>query len=293
MVKHVFRTICCTVALALMIGLCGQTNAAAQTWPNEPSGSSLLNDYNWNSVPGGGWLCAFGCGTITSDATAPQSPSSVLTFTLNPSTGYGGGDPYFDHTDVPEIYNGYWIKASNPFQSIINGQNKISFTWQEARDGQWVLLMVGPALGFGPYGLNMLLEVAGSNPQSVNNCHLPGYGDCPGSYIVGPNVSNPTFTVGVWHRIEIYGKTSTTNSSRDGILRLWFDGQLVMNYTNVNTPRRRFSDFQFTPTWDGPPGFTNPNRWYFDHVRISAPNGAGVPKSDTTPPASPTNLRVN
>ena len=287
-----------TVLAAFLIAACipWPDQASAQSWPNEPSGATVHNDYNWGSVPGGGWLCAFGCGSIATDSTAPHSPSSVLRFTLNTTTHVGGGDPYFDHPDSTEIYHAYWLKASNPFQSIGNAVNKISFSWLENRDGQWIVFLSGNPYSNGPYSIAVLLEVGGSGTV-VNNCHLGGWGDCPGSYNVYANAGNSGFSLGVWHRIELYGKASSTTSSRDGILKVWLDGNLILNYTQVNTPGRKFSELQFTPTWDGGGALfdvTNTNTWSFDHVHVSSPNGSGGnTKGDTTPPASPVNLRAN
>ena len=45
-------------------------------WPNEPAGSILLNDNNFNVVVGNSWVDYSGDTTIAVDPTAPASPSN-------------------------------------------------------------------------------------------------------------------------------------------------------------------------------------------------------------------------
>ncbi|GKS58874.1 hypothetical protein YTPLAS18_24010 [Nitrospira sp.] len=131
--------------------------------------------------------------------------------------------------------------------------------------------------------------------MGVDNSHLGnGFGDVGGTWVLFGNKANPAIAMGQWHRIEVYNKTSSTNSSRDGILRWWVDGQLFGDYQNVNYNDRTFSHLQLTPSWDGSEQHSNADEQRFDHIRISAPKGAGgTTKGDTTPPASPVNLRAN
>lgn len=290
MIRDSIKTACAMTAFALAASLCWQSDATAQSWPNEPSGSTLINDWNWSSCPGGGWQGATGCGSIVSDSTGPFSPSGVLQFQLNPGQNSGGGDPYLDFTPSNEIYVGFWWKPSNPFDGLPHFVNKVGFLWTDVNYGQLVWYMFGSQKG-GPYQFGPQLEM-----PAVSNSHLGnGYGDPVGSWNLFGNTGNGTIPLGQWNRIEIYAKNSTTPSSRDGILRWWMNGVLVGNYTTANLPCC-WRSWQFTPAWDG--SFTPiqtssfSHRW--DHIRISKPNGGGgAPKGDTTPPVAPVNLRAN
>lgn len=277
------------VMFALLLAMTIAPSAWAQSWPNEPSGSTVLSDHNWNSCPGGGWQPAYGCGSIMSDGTAPHSPSSVMRFRYDPSSGTGGGDPYFAVNNLSEFYTGFWFWMDPNFVGTGSQLNKIVAFWLSNGDGYWLEAASGVSTS-GPFYPQWSL----TGGTGVSNCHLSaGYGDCPGTWLL-PGQSNPTITKGVWHRMEVYGKKSATASSRDGILRWWMDGQLLGSYTNVNFGGSLTTIF-FTPAWAGPsePHWTHPSEWRFDHVRVSAPGGGGsAPKGDTTPPASPVNLRA-
>ena len=90
-----------------------------------------------------------------------------------------------------------------------------------------------------------------------------------------PNVGPGLLTRGVWTKIEAYVKSSTTNTSRDGIVRWWINGVLVGNYTNLNYGGTAgINEWVWSETWDG---FVNPvptQDWshYLDHLYISIPN---------------------
>ncbi len=105
-----------------------------------------------------------------------------------------------------------------------------------------------------------------------------------------PNVSGPSIALGQWHLLEWQVKASTTSSSRDGIYRWWMDGQMMGNYTNVNTEVRTFQSIMLAPVWDSPvqeySAFTDSHR--FDHVHLSVGSGGGGGvDSPAGPPSAP------
>lgn len=291
MMRDSIKTACAVTVFALAAGLCWQSDANAQSWPNEPGGSQLLTDWGFSNQS---WPAGWGSDSppqIVSDGTAPASASNVARQTF-PSGFVGGVSPnnfYFPIPGARELYAGYWWKASNPWQGHSSNGNKIHFFM--GNNGSWnqVVEMYGPVSG--PWRYSIYFP-----NSSVSNSHLsPSYGDAVGTRHIFPNISDPPVTLGAWHRIEHYAKMSTTPTSRDGILRWWVDGVLVGSFTDVNYPQETISEFQFSPTWGGV-GDTKTQTDYFqwDHVRISIPNGGGgSTKTDTTPPASPINLRVN
>ena len=94
-----------------------------------------------------------------------------------------------------------------------------------------------------------------------------------GAYNLSGNVSNPTITLGVWHRLEILQRYPTSSSSNDGIFRWWIDGVLCGNYTNVGwSTGSTYDELRFAPTWGGVVGSVGfDTSWEIDHVHISRP----------------------
>lgn len=263
--------------------------AWSQTWPNEPSGSTLLTDFAWNASSGSGWYQNGGA-YISSDATAPLSPSNVLTFRYGSGYG-GGGSPDIVFTSVTsagdDIWYGYWWKANAGWQAHPTGVNKISFLFNGNSSGLSIMIMQGTS----PYGLVYYHEM-----PTVNNCHMSVDGDCgPSSFRLWGNTGNSGQVVpGNWYRIEVYQKKSTSSTSRDGIVRWWVNGVKIGDYNNLNYPDVRWSEFQFSPTWGGVgSNKTQTDYYWFDHVRISTGGTAsGGTKTDTIPPGVPMGLRA-
>jgi hypothetical protein len=109
--------------------------------------------------------------------------------------------------------------------------------------------------------------------MSTSNGHLPASsGDEPGTRNLSGNVSEPEISLGEWHQVEIYFRQSTTETSMDGTLRWWLDGELVGDHDNVNFVADDFQHFELAPTWGGIGEVkTQDDFYWFDHVRISAP----------------------
>jgi hypothetical protein len=92
------------------------------------------------------------------------------------------------------------------------------------------------------------------------------------TYWLNQNVNNPEFTLGTWHRIEVYLKFGTSATSNDGILKSWLDGTLVMNYSNVNYPYDGFGEIQYAPVWGGVGDAKSETDYFWiDHTHISRP----------------------
>lgn len=274
------------VMFLLLLAMAIAPEAWAQTWPNEPSGSQLLSDWNWNSLTGGGWTDSGGDRRIIADPTAPFSPSNILESRHLPNQMGGANSMFFFPTTLNELYVGFWWKPSNPFSGVSTNQQKFALI-ESAAGGHTYLLMSSSQQG-GPYVFSMQL-----NYTTVSNAHLGnGWGDSPGTWNLFANQGNAGITLGTWHRIEVYWKKSTSPTSRDGILRWWMDGQLLGNYTAVNFPAG-FSFADLTCICNELRSSSITDYHWYDHVRVTAPTGgSGTPKGDTTPPAAPVNLRA-
>ena len=109
--------------------------AGGSSWPNEPSGMTLLSDWGLDQQPpfsgdvpivgSAGWKIVSQASPGSSrgwvervlDATAPLSPSNVYDFVYPQGMveGNAPGTVYFDGISQKEVYAGFWWKASTPF----------------------------------------------------------------------------------------------------------------------------------------------------------------------------------
>jgi|CXWL01.1.fsa_nt_gi hypothetical protein len=289
--KHAIRTVYYAVALALTASPGWQSEAKAQTWPNEPPGLTVITDNPFTALSGSGWNTGYNTGqcNIIADGTAPLSPSSALQM-VRPVGQTGGCKTYYATSFGTSVYMAAKWKPSNPFWGWANLSNKLFMMFSTSADGQpastW-FEMFGGQQG-GPYWPGINLEYPG-----VNNCHLyQGGGSCTGP---GPVVlhGNVVATLGQWHTLEVYLQKGTSETSRNGIVRWWVDGILAGNYTTANHPAGAFNEFNIGPSWDsGDPTQRTVDSHEWDHVRISSTGGSGV-TLDTKPPAIPAGLRIN
>jgi uncharacterized protein YjdB len=213
------------------------------TWANEPAGFRTWSDVNWSSLTPTGWSWSFGQGgngTLTTDATAPISPASVLQIKFPQGFTGSGTEPAKVVLDDPgsaarptELFVGFAIKVSNPWQGHSSGVNKILFLDTGSGSDALVVEMFGTQA---PYHLRFAAFELGA---TENRSWLD------------QNVTNPEFTLGLWHTVEIYCKYGTSSTSYDGIVKAWFDGVLVMNYTDINFADNGFGEQQLSPTWGG------------------------------------------
>lgn len=258
--------------------------AASPDWPNDPPGSQLLTDFDFDSLVGPGWNNTGGDVSIITDPTAPVSPTHhviQMRYAKGFPAGIGPSNEYFALGQRREVYAGFWWKANAGWQQeTMSGTSKIAFF---ISNGQFDVFtgMHGPQGG--PYFIYWCLE-----SPTIDNRHTGDRVQYIGSQNFSPNVHSIDIVPGNWYRIETYQKFSTTSESRDGILRWWVNGTLAGNYTDVNYDvTLPWAQFQFSPTWGGLNNTkTQTDYYWFDHARVSAPNGAPEPTADagTEPP---------
>ena len=239
------------------------TSFPKTAWPNEPAGLIVISDYGFDdplpvghSVPVGrsGWRINNESNNATrvGDPTAPLSPINVgqWKYPKGMKDGVGPATMYRP-MNGREVYVGFWWKASRPFDPHPSGVNKIAFTWSKS---------------------NLLSYI---NMQGTSEPYSLTIHDAPlgNDQTLFPNVVTSRVMLGVWHRIELYQKYSTTASSNDGIVRWWVDGVLNGSYTTLNFVQDvGFSEFQFAPTYGGNAGAikSEDDFYRFDHVHISS-----------------------
>jgi len=158
---------------------------------------------------------------------------------------------------VRELYMGFWIKVSNPWQGHPSGVNKIGFVTSGGTQNYALMPVLHGSAA--PYYLDQ--QIAETNaPEN------PAYGGW-----LSQNVANPPFTLGVWHRVEMYLKYGTTSTSYNGIMKQWLDGTLVMSYSDINYADDGIDGWKIDPTWGGIGGSkTETDYIWIDHVHTSA-----------------------
>jgi hypothetical protein len=85
------------------------------------------------------------------------------------------------------------------------------------------------------------------------------------------------FTDDRWHRIEAYFKLNSLDlandrPNRDGVVRGWFDGKLVVDHTDVvlrstDFPKMKFNQFLMTPYF-GPGLLPHPQKLWIDELAV-------------------------
>jgi len=248
-------------------------------WTNKPSGFTTVLECPFSTSPTNcGIWDIYNSAIVSSDGAAPVSPSGVVIGRML-STAVNGGMQLVKNWPVSrEQYVGLTWRSNTGFGGRPVG-NKMFF-------------MLGPEAGgvflWGADALNSGCEqlIWGTNTLNYDNYHI-----CSFSLICYPNV-NPTAATmcrGNWYKIEVYFKSSTTATSRDGIWRWWVNGVLVGNYTNANWNPQGGNEWQWNNTWDSSGDLQNIPRasdWehYLDHIVIAVSNGS---VSIDNPPGPP------
>lgn len=273
-----------TLNRLLIVGaLLWASDALAQVnWPNEPAGATVLSDHNFTTCEANGWIGS--CGTITSDATAPLSPPGVFEWILPVGQSSGGGEvSYTFPALVDQFYYGYWWKPTDPFYgNSENCTDKVSGFW--TLDGNIITGLKCVTGRGGDRIIYAVLQIPHYNCQVPNDACFG-----VGSINFIPNRSSGLVSLGVWHRVETLLQRSTTGNTTtgvgcNGVFRLWLDGVLTMESTEVCMPEKFLAVF-FTPTWDGSwtPDHPTPFGHTYDHVHVSVPDCGAQGCPEPTP----------
>ena len=160
-------------------------------------------------------------------------------------------------------------------------------------------------------GVTERRAVAGCNGDSDGH----GNGDCynatptvhwngkqwrAGSVYFGNTPGTPTYKQD-WHLVEVYFKLNSIVGGagvRDGIIRYWFDGNMIIDRTNVvmrtaANPTMKFNQLFIGP-WIGD-GSSVDQAYWIDDLVVATSRPAVPPRppgSAMLLPAAPTNLRI-
>jgi hypothetical protein len=225
-------------------------------WPNEPSGFIVIEDTGWETGTLGNWYRIF---------TSADKPINVAAITGSPigesralqidyPQGHVGGGGTELRYDIPtlhrgtEIYVGYYVQVNSAWQGHNSGINKMVYL----HDGGSVF----SAMWYEMFG-------SGSNPLDFYVVNQSGSG--PAGF--HENVNQITFTRGQWHKVEIYQKQGGAN---DGIVRVWVDGVLAIDRSDVDTRTTPFDNITISGIWGGIDDRKNQADFMrFDRIRIS------------------------
>ena len=252
---------------------------AQATWPNKPSSFGTVLDCPFNIKPtpsrdpaGCGIENFYNAGSITTDSTAPLSPSNVFKSAIAAGASTGGSQlNYVTSQTYREMYVGLKWRTNPDFYGR-QVANKLFFVRGPASNG-FFGLMGGP--GGGNAAGSPFFLFFGHNSGNVNNEHTCGGG--AGGFTCFPNVgSGQTVPTGTWFTLEAYLKSSTSNTSRDGIVRWWVNGVLAGSYTNMNLSSLGLNEWVWSETWDGTVNPTPTTEWahFIDHLTVAVPGGS-------------------
>lgn len=313
---RVFRSILIPVALSASL-MSSASTGSAQSWPNEPNGSTLLVDDPFNQYAAAPWRCHHsGRGGIAQDPDAPLSGPNVLRYRFPVGQVNGGTSPDSCEVTFPgrdQIFMGYWFKTSAAFEQGGAAGTKLSFIASPSFFQDFIPNLtshLGSLGGSGGFPIAFYFP----NTQRVNNCQVnqQHQGDCPGTVNIFPkqwceqNNCQPIAQVkkNTWYRTETYLKKSSCRTCADGIMRFWLTEKggspvLLLNVTNMNWVEEGFGLVHINTTWGGPfnqtygsTGSGVEGALYYDHWRISFPNCPGGcpltnPGTGTPPPPPP------
>jgi hypothetical protein len=226
------------------------TAPPATGYPNEPPGSRLLFDFDFDISRAGNppfyYVDASPATTVT-EVTAPVNPSKIGRIEFNPGLQAGTGPSTLASNILPPSnwrtwYHSFWFKTSS------NYQNQMSFPGLKI----WDMLLANPNGSiivqlYGTTSFNMLL----SYRWTENSDH---YG-------------NIDLQRNTWYQIEILATDVGSGQARY---------QLFVNGTeDINVVRPKATNVEFVYAWimgGGPGTITLTSYLYHDHTRFSYTN---------------------
>jgi hypothetical protein len=218
-----------------------QHEPAGMTFITENVGSAKPADW-WMHNPNGHLSYVNEVGPVSNHSLRYRFPQGHPGGSGVGTTGRGSGNAgsasniRINDQPVKEVYLRYYVKYSVGWQNPDN-MAKMGYTYQMNADGSRRGLLHFDTVGYrvqSQYTTKVTRENATGGIDNLN-----------------PNGATKYLTPGQWSRFEVYATAATTDSSNDGIVRWWVDGDLVGNYTNVPRPSRPFTELHWNPVWGG------------------------------------------
>lgn len=241
---------------------------------NEPAGMTEDTSREFSAVSESGWSHFSRpntSATLEVDENAPKSPNNVVRQTYD-HPGYADGDDpdlmiRTVATAKPRIYICAYIKWSDsPVWKSHPSYNKTYFVKSLKYSQGGNPLIVG-LKGSGDAGTNQYTGLLPVQPR-IQGRQAINYDANRGS----PGDDN--VVRGQWHLIEVVAQLNSTATSTDGVLRVWVDGVLTHEYTDVPyTPfdNDTWQNVKLEPVWGGNSGqVLDADQWLeYDAIYVS------------------------
>ena len=245
------------------LAACEQSRPAPEEsshpWPNEPAGFTVTEETGWESDSLRAWQRIFPSAdksiTIAAIANSPIGESQALQIEYAAGHVGGGGTELRyeiarqDRRD--EIYVGYYVQVSPQWQGHESAINKMIYL-HDGGSAEFAAMWY-EMFGTGQSALDLyVVNQSGSGPAGMRE-----------------NVKEITFTRGQWHRVEIYQKQG---ASQNGIVRVWVDGELAIDRSDVGTRSTPIDNITISGIWGGVGDRKSAADYMrFDRIRISKP----------------------
>ena len=189
---------------------------------------------------------------------------------------------------------------------VPRGYDELYIRWYEYWSPGWVwastaqkIAILNPAPETG--GPNFYVNVMWGNGQLVVAMQYMADSNYEGVNFYQNRGTALTFQSGMWYCIEAQAKLNTPGRA-DGLFRVWIDDELKLEYVNralrgptPTSPSRSTAQWTFLDVashyGESPP--QTQFRWHDDLVISTQRIGCIPGVSDTTPPGSPTGVRIN
>ena len=251
-------------AIAVLTVFCAERSRpapeeGAHPWPNEPAGFTVTEETGWESDSLRAWYRIFESAdkqiNITTIDHSQIGESRALQIDYPPGHAGGGGTELRYDIASPdrrhEIYVGYYVQVNPQWQGHESAINKMIYL-HDGGTSQFAAMWY-EMFGAGGSSLDLyVVNQSGSGPAGIRE-----------------NVKEVTFTRGQWHLVEIYQKQG---ASQKGIVRVWVDGVLAIDRSDVDTRSTPIDNITISGIWGGV-GDRKKQADYmrFDRIRISKP----------------------
>lgn len=251
-------------AIAVLTVFCTEQSRPApevgpHAWPNEPPGFTVTEETGWESDSLRAWHPVFESADkkihIATIESSLIGESKALQ--IDYAAGHAGGGGTELRYDIlsrdrrNEIYVGYYVQVNRQWQGHESAINKM------------IYLHDGGSSEFAA----MWYEMFGAGDGALDLYVVNQSGSGPGG--IRENAKDITFTRGQWHRVEIYQKQG---ASQNGIVRVWVDGVLAIDRSDVGTRSTPVDNVTISGIWGGVGDRKNRADYMrFDRIRISKP----------------------
>lgn len=251
------------------------TNTVSKLWSNAPASLKNIVD-----CPLSGDFCGalnvYNTFPFASMPDAPLSSPSVFDSAMPANGSTGNGQFVWEFPLAREVYMGTWWSTNSDFEGTKNNTNKMIFISQPGEDNSF---LVWQGLPNQPKTIKWYMQGLVNNTHLTNTFGMNYPTDGTGWF--NPNTADAaraTVSAGSgWHKLEVYLRSSTTRTSRDGIVKWWVDGYLVGEFSGVNISAGGFNNVQYNAAWDGSSNYACPGvrdctkAWhhYYDHLFVS------------------------